>query len=132
MNKWLISAFILLASILSYESHSQTIGKRFLTGRVFHTQVGSTGTTFDVNCNFYDDGGLFDGTDVQVGDMLFVSDGGKGYYMPITSILTPGSITIVIRVNKTNLGLSAISNGVGYISRGSSYLKTLPFASGIS
>ena len=125
-------SFYLLGNIFAGKLEAQTQASRFVTGKVIHTQTGSDATTFTVSCNFTDEGGLYDGTNVAVNDYLFVSDGGYGYYLPISVVVTPGPVTVVVKVLKTGIALGAIPTGVGYISRGTRYLEAFPFVSGIS
>lgn len=127
--KKLILFILLLSSLTAF---SQETGRRFVTGKVFHTQTGSGAGYFDVSCNFTDEGGLFDGTSVVAGNYLFVSDGGLGYYMPIITVLVSGPVTVSIRVDRTGLGIGAIPNGTGYITKGTSKFKFFPFVSGLT
>ena len=129
MIKLMIFA-LLVACILP--AKSQTVGNRFPTGKVIHTQVGSGVGTFDVSCNFTDETGLYDGTNVSVGNILFVSDGGLGYFLPVIGILSSGPSTVIVQVNRTGLSLPMVPTGIGYITKATNYLKGIPFVSGIS
>jgi len=122
----------LLTFLSAFSLNAQYQTSRFTTGKVVHTQTGASATTFTVSCNFTDEGGLFDGTNVTIGDMLFVSDGGVGYFLPIDSILTSGPSTVIIRVEKSGVSLGAVPTGIGYISHCSENYQFSPFVSGIT
>lgn len=125
-----ILIFILL--LIGLQSYAQQTSSRYLNGRVVHTQVGGGPGSFDVSCNFLDEAGYFDGTNVSVNDFLFVSDGGFGYYLPITTILTSAPSTVVIRVSGVGLPIATVPTGIGYITRGSPKFKFTPYISGMS
>lgn len=129
MKRIAILFSLLLLGLFSY---GQTQSNRFLTGKVICTQTGSGLNTFTVSCNFTDEGGLYDGTNVAIGDYLYFTDGGYGYYLPIDSILTSGPSTIIIRVGSAGTGLGAIPSSIGYISKSSDNFKMFPFVSGLS
>lgn len=122
----------ILGLLVSFNLQAQYQSNRFVTGKVIHTQVGASSGKFNVSCNFTDEGGLYDGTNVTVGDLLFVSDGGYGFYLPIDSIISSGVSTVIIRVVNTSLSLGAVPTGVGYITKGSTNFQFQPFVSGIS
>jgi hypothetical protein len=122
----------ILGLLVSFNLQAQYQSNRFLTGKVIHTQVGASSGKFNVSCNFTDEGGLYDGTNVTVGDLLFISDGGYGFYLPIDSIISSGVSTVIIRVVNTSLSLGAIPTGVGYITKASENFQFQPFVSGIS
>lgn len=122
----------ILFTIIATATYSQQISNRFVSGRVVHTQVGGSPGVFDVSCNFLDEAGYFDGTNIAIGDKLFVSDGGFGYYLPITQILSSSYTTVVIRVNSTGLPLASVPTGIGYLTRGSPTYQFKPYISGMS
>ena len=127
--KYIITVLFVLLTITLY---SQDIGRRLTTGKVFHTQMGSGVGYFDVEITFTDEGGLFDGTSVAIGDYLFVSDGGFGYYLPITQVLVSGPVTCQVRVSNVGLPIGGISSDLGYVTKGTSKFKFIPYVGGLS
>lgn len=122
----------LLLIVSAFTLYAQDTGRRFTTGKVFHTQIGSGVNYFDVELTFLDEGGYFDGTSVAVGDMLFVSDGGKGYLLPVTELLSVGPVTVQVRVANLGLDIGGISSDLGYITKGTDKFKFMPFVGGLS
>lgn len=112
--------------------YSQNQSNRFVEGKVICTQIGSGTNNFTVSCNFTDEGGLYDGTNIQIGDKLYFTDGGYGYFLPIDSIISLGPSTVVVRVSSTGTGLGAIPNSIGFISSSTEHFGLFPFVSGIS
>lgn len=112
--------------------YSQNQSNRFVEGKVICTQISSGTNNFTVSCNFTDEGGLYDGTNIQIGDKLYFTDGGYGYFLPIDSIISLGPSTVVVRVSSTGTGLGAIPNSIGFISSSTEHFGLFPFVSGIS
>lgn len=116
---------------LGFWSYGQSQGDRLITGKVICTQTGAGVNNFILSCNFTDEGGLYDGTNVAIGHYLYFNDGGYGYYLPIDSVLSSGPSTLIVRVVSTGTGLGAVPSTIGYISEGTEHFEFFPFVSGI-
>jgi hypothetical protein len=123
--------FIIL-SILSLSVFGQVQDTAFLAGKAQFSQSGAGSGYWQVSGTFTDESGLNDAGGIQVGDVLFFSDAGIGYFLPITVIVsaTPPSFTIrVSNVGITNIISVPTTSGVIYRPSTGEYLT---FTAGIS
>lgn len=123
---------LIILSILSLSVFGQVQDSSFLTGKAQFSQSGAGAGYWQVSGTFTDESGLYDAGFIQVGDVLFFSDAGVGYHLPITQVVSATPPSFVIRVNNsgiTNIISVPTTSGVIYRPSTGEYLS---FASGIS
>lgn len=122
----------ILFSILSLSVFGQVQDTAFLTGKVQMSQSGAGSGYWQVSGTFTDESGLFDSGSIQVGDILFFSDAGIGYHLPITNIVSATPPSFVVRVSNVGItNIISVPTGSGVIYRPSS-ADFLNYTSGIS
>ena len=107
---------ILILLLFSLTSYSQIEDTPTLVGKVNVSQTGGGSGYWEVTGTIYDESGLYDGITLEVGDILFFTDGGKGYYLPITSVISVTPPDFVITVNNTGItGVGSVPTTIGAI-----------------
>ena len=103
-----------------------------LVGKATVSQTGSGAGYWQVAGNFTDESGYYSSSDLQVGDILFFTDAGIGYHLPITVIVSATPPSFEVRVNNTGItGVLAVPTGPGSFYRPSS-VGLGPYTSGIT
>lgn len=122
----------LLLLILPCFALAQVEDTPLFVGKYFGNQSGGGAGYWEVTGNFTDESGYYDATGIQIGDVLFFSDSGKGYHLPVTNIVSASGSSFVIRVNNTGIaGVVAVPNGLGAIYRPSATKALFPYTSGL-
>lgn len=99
---------LILLSFLSLNLFCQVERQPNLTGKFFSSQSGGGTGFWQISGNFSDDSGVHDASSVEVGDMVFFSDGGFTFFLPITEIVSALHPSLVVKVS--NVGISQISS----------------------
>ena len=102
------------------------------SGKVFMSQTGSGAGYWEVSGTFQDQSGYDDASGIQVGHILFFTDAGIGYHLPVTVVVSTTDPSFTVRVNNTGItGVVGVPTGEGVF-----YEKTandlVPFVSGIT
>lgn len=102
------------------------------SGKVFMSQTGSGAGYWEVSGTFQDQSGYDDASGIQVGHILFFTDAGVGYHLPVTVVVSTTDPSFTVRVNNTGItGVVGVPTGEGAF-----YEKTandlVPFVSGIT
>jgi len=104
-----------------------------LAGKCTMSQTGSSSGIWQVSGNFLDESGYYDATSIQVGDVLFFTDSGKGYHLPITAVSSASGLSFVIEVSNAGItGVSNVPSTIGAIYRPSASKRLFPYISGLS
>ncbi len=123
---------VLILSLLSLSVFGQVQDTSFLVGKVQASQSGAGSGYWQVSGTFTDESGLYDSGGIQVGDVLFFSDAGIGYHLPITVIVSATPPSFVVRVSNVGItNIISVPTGSGVIYRPSAQ-EFLTFAAGIS
>lgn len=123
----------ILFTFLWLNAYAQVEYTPTLVGRYFGGQTGAGAGFWTVSGEFTDESGYFDASGIQVGDMLFFSDGGKGYFLPVVAVNSATGNSFVVGVNNTGItGVVGVPTGAGAIYRKSGEIGLFPFASGIA
>ncbi len=125
--------WLFLFAILAVQSFSQVQDTPSFVGKYFGNQSGGGAGYWQVSGNFTDESGYYDATSIAEGDVLFFSDAGVGYHLPIDTIISASGSSFVVRVlNSAISGVSGVPNGAGAIYRPSSTKLLFPYTSGIT
>ena len=129
MRKILLLMLLIFSINLTY---AQVEDIPLFSGKVFMSQTGSGAGYWEVSGTFQDQSGYFDASNIQVGQIVFFTDAGIGYHLPITSIVSVTDPSFTVRVNNTGiLTILSVPTGEGVI-----YATTtnnlVPFVSGIT
>lgn len=123
---------VILFTILSLPVFGQVQDTALLAGKAQFSQSGAGSGYWQVSGTFTDESGLNDAGGILAGDVLFFSDAGIGYFLPIIQVVsaTPPSFTIrVSNVGITNIVSVPTTSGVIYRPSTGEYLT---FTAGIS
>ncbi len=126
--------FIIVLALLSgFTAFSQVENTPTLVGKVNVSQTGGGVGYWEVTGTIYDETGLYDGTTLSVGDILFFTDAGKGYYLPITSVTSVTPPDFIIRVNNTGItGVGSVPTTLGAIYTPSTNSKLPYYVAGLN
>jgi len=119
--------------VLSSPIYAQVESSPPFYGRTqINAQTGSGVGYWEIAGTFFDQTGFWDATSIQVGDIVFFSDAGVGYYLPVTVVVNTTSINYTVRINNTGItGVSMVP-----VTEGAIYTPSLhnlaPFISGIT
>ncbi len=103
-----------------------------LVGKATVSQTGSGAGYWQVAGNFTDESGYYSSSDLQVGDILFFTDAGVGYHLPITVIVSATPPSFEVRVNNAGIaGVLAVPTGPGAFYRPSA-IAIGPYTSGLT
>lgn len=104
-----------------------------LAGKCTMSQSGGGIGFWQVTGNFLDESGYYDATNIQVGDVLFFTDSGKGYHLPVTAINSASGLSFVIEVSNVGItGVVSVPSVLGAIYRPSGSKRLFPYISGLS
>lgn len=104
-----------------------------LVGKFSGSQTGGGSGYWEVSGNFTDESGAYDSTNIQVGDVLYFSDSGIGYFLDITTIISASPPAITFRVDNTGVtGVVAVPTQLMGIYRPTPGYDLVPYISGIT
>lgn len=102
------------------------------SGRVFMSQVGSGAGYWEITGTFQDQSGYFDASSIAVGQIVFFTDAGVGYHLPITTIVSATDPSFTVRINNTGIStILSVPTGEGVIYETTNN-NLVPFVSGIT
>ncbi len=123
---------LLLALCIPLFALAQVERMPSLTASYNAAQSGGDGTTWTLTGNFSDASGIYDASGVQVGDIVFFSDGTYTFFLPITEIVSAMHPTLSVKVSKVGITqISSVGSGMKAIFHPTSK-GYFPFVSGIS
>jgi hypothetical protein len=123
---------LLLALCIPLFALAQVERMPSLTASYNAAQSGGDGTTWTLTGNFSDASGIYDASGVQVGDIVFFSDGSYTFFLPITEIVDAMHPTLSVKVSKVGITqISSVGSGMKAIFHPTSK-GYFPFVSGIS
>lgn len=103
-----------------------------LTAKYFASQSGGGSGYWTLTGTFTDDAGIYDASGVQVGDVVFFSDGTYTFFLPVTEIVSATHPTLTVKVSNTGITqISSVPSGMKAIYHPTSK-GYFPFVSGIS
>lgn len=130
MLRYLIFFFILFQGSVFLQA--QVENTPIKVGRVTVFQTGGGAGYWEVTGTFNDESGFHDGT-IAIGDVLFFSDAGYGFYLPVTTIVSNTMPSFVVRVNNTGITLlSGVPTTSGSIYTPTTNLDLPFFTSGMT
>ncbi len=109
--------------------------ERVFSGKCAISQTGGGSGYWTVSItNFNDPGGLWDASEISVGDKVFFSDGGTPYSLEIDTIISKIGTTASVRVSNTGVtGISSVpTTNNAFISRGTPNLGLYPWIANLS
>lgn len=83
---------------------------------------------------FNNAGGVYSASDVQVGDYLYISDGGIPYALEIITVISPSGSSVTVRVDNTGVtGIAGVSTtNSAWVSRGTPHYRYTPWLSNLT
>lgn len=125
--------WLCLLSILAVKSFAQVEDTPLFVGKYFGNQSGGGTGYWQVSGTFTDESGYYDATSIAEGDVLFFSDAGVGYHLPIDTIISASGSSFVVRVLNSGIsGVAGVPNGLGAIYRPSTTKSLFPYTSGLT
>lgn len=125
--------WLLILAVFAVKSFAQVEDTPLLVGKYFGNQSGGGAGYWQVSGNFTDESGFYDATNIAVGDVLFFSDSGKGYHLPIDTVISASGASFVVRVLNSGItGVAGVPNGAGAIYRPTTTKSLFPYTSGIT
>lgn len=126
--KKIIFAMLLISTSLA----AQVEDVPLFSGKVFMSQTGAGAGYWEVSGTFEDQSGYYDAASIQVGDIVFFTDAGVGYHLPITVLVSATPPSFTVRINNTGIiGVAGVPTGEGVIYE-TSTSSLVPFVSGIT
>lgn len=123
--------FLLL--LLPLSCFGQVENTPTFAGKCTMSQSGGGIGFWQITGNFIDESGYYDATNIQVGDVLFFTDSGKGYHLPVTAINSASGLSFVIEVSNVGVtGVVSVTTPIGAIYRPSTNRRLFPYISGLS
>lgn len=96
------------------------------------SQVGSGAGYWEITGTFQDQSGYFDASSIAVGQIVFFTDAGVGYHLPITTIVSATDPSFTVRINNTGIStILSVPTGEGVIYETTNN-NLVPFVSGIT
>lgn len=133
-NKLFLSLFAVLLSLVAIAQPRQL--QAYLVGKATLSQQAAGANTLDIRLSgFTDETGMFDGTSIDNTCVLiyFNTNDSRGYFLPITTVVTPSSINPIVRIDITGFaGLNGSVDGQGVVYKRNSTRHVAPFVSGIA
>lgn len=122
-----------LALLVSYSATAQVQDSSLLAGKYSFSQSGGGSGYWQASGNFTDESGLFEASNIQVGDLLCFTDAGVGYYLPITEVVSATHPSITIKVANTGItNISMLPTTLGAICRPSATISAPMYVSGLT
>lgn len=96
------------------------------------SQTGSGAGYWEITGTFQDQSGLYDASSIAVGQIVFFTDAGIGYHLPITTIVSATDPSFTVRINNTGIvTILSVPTGEGVIYETTNN-NLVPFVSGIT
>lgn len=102
-------------------------------GKFSGSQTGGGSGYWEVSGNFTDESGAYDSSNVMVGDVLYVSDSGVGYFLEVTTIISAAPPAVTFRVSNVGItGIVAVPTALMAIYRPTAGYSLVPYVSGVT
>lgn len=124
--------FFILALLFSVSAIAQVQDTILLAGKYSFSQSGGGSGFWQASGNFTDESGLFEASNIQVGDLLCFTDAGVGYYLPITEIVSATHPSVTVKVSNVGItNIVSLPTTLGAICRPSVNVAVPSFVSGL-